>query len=198
MFPIYGKPIIQHVINRVKKSKFVKKLVVATSNNIKDDQLADYLSKLKVNIYRGELKNVSRRMLDVANLYKAKYFIRISGDSPLIDHKLIDKLGGIYNKHRGKYEIITNVFPRSFPKGQSVELIKTQILKENIHLFGNLELEHVTKYFYKNYKHFKIKNFRNLSKNNLLKLSIDTKQDLKNLLYYFNKNDKFKKFKIIK
>ena len=43
MFPIYGKPIIQHVINRVKKSKFVKKLVVATSNNIKDDQLADYL-----------------------------------------------------------------------------------------------------------------------------------------------------------
>ena len=111
MFPIYGKPIIQHVINRVKKSKFVKKLVVATSNNIKDDQLADYLSKLKVNIYRGELKNVSRRMLDVANLYKAKYFIRISGDSPLIDHKLIDKLGGIYNKHRGKYEIITNVFP---------------------------------------------------------------------------------------
>ena len=60
---------------------------------------------------------------------KAKYFVRVSGDSPMIDPKLIDKAIKISKKTKG-HDIITNVFPRTFPKGQSVEVIKTFTLKK--------------------------------------------------------------------
>ena len=194
---IYGKPLIQHVIDRVNKSRFVSKLLVATSINSKDDKLVNYLKKSKIKTYRGDLKNVAARMLSAANLNKANFFVRISGDSPLIDYKLIDRIIKVHKKNGKKFDIVTNVFPRSFPKGQSVELVKTKILKENLHVFTKLDLEHVTKYFYKNYKKFKIKNIKNLSKKISLKQSIDTKKDLKNMLYNLDKKNKFEKFKII-
>lgn len=194
---IYGKPLIQHVIDRVNKSRFVSKLLVATSINSKDDKLVNYLKKSKIKTYRGDLKNVAARMLSAANLNKANFFVRISGDSPLIDYKLIDRIIKVHKKNGKKFDIVTNVFPRSFPKGQSVELVKTKILQENLHVFTKLDLEHVTKYFYKNYKKFKIKNIKNLSKKISLKQSIDTKKDLKNMLYNLDKKNKFEKFKII-
>ena len=86
-----------------------------------------------------------------------------------------------------KYDLITNVFPRTFPKGQSVEIIKTSILKDNLKNFSKLDKEHVTKYFYDNATKFLIKNFLFRRKNNIFDQSVDTKQDLKNILKKLNK-----------
>ena len=46
---------------------------------------------------------------------KAKYFVRVSGDSPLIDPKIIDKAVKISKRHK-EYDIVTNVFPERFQK----------------------------------------------------------------------------------
>ena len=119
---------------------------------------------------------------------KAKYFARISGDSPMIDPKLIDKAIKMSKKTKG-YDIITNVFPRTFPKGQSVEVIKTFTLKKNLKKFSKVDKEHVTKFFYKNSKKFNIKNFVLNKKNKEVKMSIDTKKDLKVILKKFNKKN---------
>ena len=86
-----------------------------------------------------------------------------------------------------KYDIITNVFPRSYPKGQSVEIIKTSKLRYFLSKFNKEQKEHVTKYFYKNYKYFMIKNFISVKKNTKIKLAIDTKNDLILILKKFNK-----------
>ena len=77
---------------------------------------------------------MASRLYETAKANKAKFFVRISGDSPLIDPKIIDKAIKISHK-QGKYDIITNVFPRTFPKGQSVEVIKTSILKSILKIF---------------------------------------------------------------
>ena len=95
--------------------------------------------------------------------------MRISADSPLIDPVIIDKAIKIFNSQKKKYDIITNVFPRSYPKGQSVEIIKTAKLRYFLSKFNKEQKEHVTKYFYKNYKNFMIKNF--MSVKNKLKLN---------------------------
>ena len=105
--------------------------------------------------------------------YNAEYFIRINGDSPLINYKIIDRAIKIHKKRKLNYDIITNVFPRTFPKGQSVEIIKSSILEKNMRKFSILDKEHVTKYFYKNYNNFIIKNFKSKKKKrNLIKLLI--------------------------
>ena len=58
---IYGAVLIQHIINRLKKSKKIKEIVVSTSKNKTDDKLIKYLKKSNIRYYRGDLYNVSKR-----------------------------------------------------------------------------------------------------------------------------------------
>ena len=187
LYEIYNRPIIWHVVSKIKKSKNVKKIIIATSKNKSDDKLVKYLEKIKINYYRGSLTNVAKRLCDAAEKNKAKFFMRISADSPLIDPVIIDKAIKIFNNQKKKYDIIANVFPRSYPKGQSVEIIKTAKLKHCLRKFNKEQKEHVTKYFYKNHKNFMIKNFMSVTNKAKIKLAIDTKNDLKLILKKFNK-----------
>ncbi len=191
---VYGKPLIHHVILKLLKSKKITNIVVATSNQKSDDNLVKYLKKKKIKFFRGSLKNVAKRILDLALLKKKTFFLRISGDSPLIDYKLIDQAISIFQKNK-KYDLVTNIFPRSFPKGQSVEIIRTSILKKYIHKMSKVEKEHVTRYFYKYSKNFYIKNFRNKLKIKFIKLAVDNKKDLAKILKKIDKK-KFENFSI--
>ena len=83
--------------------------------------------------------------------------------------------------------MITNIFPRTYPKGQSVEIIKSSILKKSIKFMNKYELEHVTKYFYKNNKKFKIKNFKSTKLKNKIQLSVDNIKDLNFLKIKYKK-----------
>ncbi len=86
--------------------------------------------------------------------------------------------------------------PRSFPKGQSVEIIKSEILRKNLKNFSLNDKEHVTTFFYKNASKFLIKNFLIKKKYKLSNLSIDTIDDLKIIKKHVPKK-KFNNFKII-
>jgi len=189
LYKVYNKPIIWHVISKIKKNKKVKKVIVATSDQKTDDKLIKYLKSIKINYFRGSLNNVAKRLCDAAEKNKANFFMRISADSPLIDPAVIDKALKIFNSQKRKYDIITNVFPRSYPKGQSVEIIKTSMLRNSLNKFNNDQREHVTSYFYKNNKKYMIKNFLNIKNKTKIKLSIDTKNDLKGILKKFKEKN---------
>ena len=191
---IYGLPIIMHVVNKVKKAKLVKDLIVATSKNKTDDTLIKTLKSFKIKYFRGELDNVALRFLNLAKKKKCKYFARVSGDSPLLDYQVIDKAIKIHKKNKS-FDLISNVFPRTFPKGQSIEIIKVKSLENNIHRMSSNELEHVTRYFYKNKNNFKIKNFKNNSKKKFIKLSIDTAGDFNKIKNRIRRNN-FVNFKL--
>lgn len=186
-----GKKIIQHVVDQVLKVKDITKVVVATSNNEEDLKIYDYCRKNSIDCIRGPLNDVSKRFVNVLQEYNYKSFIRISGDSPLINPRIISKAIKIYNN--GKFDIVTNVFPRSYPKGMSVEILNKKILLNNYLKFDTVEKEHVTSHFYKNFKKFKIKNFSLRKSYNDLNFSIDTKDDFKRIskiLSLLNKNNK--------
>tara|TARA_Y100000591_G_scaffold308986_1_gene309880 strand:- start:272 stop:916 length:645 start_codon:yes stop_codon:yes gene_type:complete len=189
LYKIYNKPIIWHVISKIKKSKNVKKIIVATSDKKTDDKLIKYLKSIKIDYFRGSLNNVAKRLCDAAEKNKANFFMRISADSPMIDTAIIDKALKIFNSQKKKYDIITNVFPRSYPKGQSVEIIKTSKLRNFLNKFNKDQKEHVTRYFYKNYKKFMIKNFTSVKNKTKIKLAIDTENDLKVILKKFKEKN---------
>ena len=184
LYSFYGKTLIEHVIDKIKKSKKVK-IVVATSKNKEDDKLVSFLIDKKIKYYRGSLNNVAKRLYDTATFEKQNFFLRISGDSPLIDFRILNKIN-ISDKNKN-FDLITNIFPRTFPSGQSVEIIKTSTLKKNLKFFSKLDKEHVTRYFYRNSPKFKIKNFIDKQKYNTKKLSIDTFNELKIILKLFNR-----------
>ena len=168
--------IIERVINNLKKSKKISKIIIATSKTKEDDEVELFCKRKKINFYRGNLNNVASRYLDVANKHKAKQILRVSCDSPFISPYLIDR--GIKKFYANKIHLLTNVFPRTYPKGLSFEIFKTYILKKNIKKYTQKDKEHVTTFFYKNYKKFKILNISAKNKYKNINLCVDTKEDL--------------------
>ena len=194
---IYGKSMVERVYNRVKKAKEIKKVIIAIPKNKNNITLENFCLNNNFSYYKGSLKNVCERMYETAKKSKSKAFVRICGDSPLIDPYLIDYAVKIFNKK--KIDLVTNTFKRSCPSGQSIEVVKTTTLKKILDKrLTPEEKEHVTKFFYNNIKNYKVYNFK--IKNirfKKLKFSVDTKKDLKILLNKFNKK-KFDNFNLIK
>jgi spore coat polysaccharide biosynthesis protein SpsF (cytidylyltransferase family) len=110
--------------------------------------------------------------------HQVKKVVRISGDSPLINPDVILKVI-TQDQEYADVDLTTNVFPRSFPKGQSVEVIprKSLELLSDLNL-SESDIEHVTPYFYANSKEFKINNLNNDEDLSFVNLSVDTKEDL--------------------
>ena len=190
LFKIKKKPLIDHVISRLTLSKKIKKIIVSTSSHHSDNKLVSYLKVKGIDFYRGSLKNVALRLYNTAKKYQSSFFMRISGDSPLLDPKIINRVIDKFLTNK-KLDIVTNVFPRTFPSGQSVEIIRTELIKENISKMTSLEKEHVTSFFYSNYSKFRIVNVKNKNSQKYkknLKFSVDRKSDLRKILKYF-KND---------
>lgn len=180
LLKLNNKPVILHLIDTIKKNKKINKIIVATSNKKTDDKLIRYLKKVNILFYRGDLENVAERLFLTAKKYKAKKFMRISADSPLLDNAVINKAIQI-NKNFSSYDLITNLYPRTFPKGQSVEIIKTSILEKNIKLMNKSEREHVTKFFYTDKIKIKIKNFKRFKNFKFKNYCIDNKRDIEKI-----------------
>ena len=105
-------------------------------------------------------------------------FVRVNGDSPLIDQRLIEK--GIEIFLQGQFDMVTNVFPRSYPKGQSVEILSGKTFRriaENIR--DKDDREHVTRFFYNNSGEFHIYNIPSSIDLSEIQLSVDTKDDMR-------------------
>lgn len=195
---INEKFIIQNVIERLLLSKRIKKIIIATSTKSSDKRFRQFSNNKNILYFRGPLNNVYQRYYQIIKKYKLKYFLRISGDSPLIDYRIIDKAFEIF-KRKKNYEIITNTFNRSFPKGQSVEIIKSEILlKNSVSISKNkVYKEHITKFFYDNYKKYKIYNFKNKSNVSKINLSVDTANDLRKIKKISNNLNKDFKWQTI-
>ena len=90
MKPLAGKPIIWHIYDRASKCRYVDKVIVATSMDPSDDPLSEFCLKNAMNLYRGSLDNVLSRFTEILAKDSYSYFVRITGDCPLIHPEFID------------------------------------------------------------------------------------------------------------
>lgn len=122
---LLGVPVIERVIRQVQASR--APVVLATSEHPSDDPLADAGRALGVLVHRGPHDDVATRMLEAARAAGASTgFVRVSGDSPLLDPALIHRALDLWDQ--GDWDIVTNLRPRTFPRGQSVEVIRCDAL----------------------------------------------------------------------
>lgn len=187
---ISKKTILEMVYNNLKKANNINKVIVATSTNKEDDKIYNFCKKKKIICFRGSLRNVGKRYFDCLNHYSSNAFLRICCDSPFIKTNLINKCINIFNKKT--LDIVTNVFPRSFPKGQSIEVINSKFFLRNFKKIDEeISENQFTEFFYQNakkYKIFNVKNKKNLSK---ISMAIDIKTDLINSKKNFMKYSRY-------
>ena len=174
---INSEPLIFHVINQARHSKYAKNIVIATTQNKEDDVIEEYLKGKSNHIFRGNEKDCLDRYFQCAKLHSFKIIVRITCDNPLIDPTLIDEAIDIFINN--KYDYVTNCKPRTYPQGTEVEIFSFTAL-ENAWKYSkkHSEREHVTPYFYNNPEKFKIFNIKNDSNLSNLRWTVDRVEDL--------------------
>ena len=186
--PLMGKPIMDHVLEQIKKTKFYSSIILATSIDKADDPLAIYAEQIGLKVIRGSRDDVIQRFALALKHYNCEAFFRICGDSPLLLPHLFDHAVSIYQKK--SYDIITNVFPRTYPAGMSVELFKTDtFLNLNFFFLNDDEKEHISKYYYLNSNDFKIHNIECATQiQPELNLAVDEIGDIKKIEKWLSNN----------
>ncbi|MEQ9298900.1 MAG: hypothetical protein RIF33_10065 [Cyclobacteriaceae bacterium] len=179
LMEIKGKPILAYILERLALSKYAKNIVIATSDQLSDDPIAEFCEGKPIKLFRGSLENVSRRFLDCAVSFDLDYAVRVNGDNLFADHNLLD--AAVDLAIAGRHDFVTNVKGRTFPTGMSVEVVNTRFYKKQAAYFDAAEyLEHVTSYFY---EHPDAGNFEYIYNETIksahgLKLAVDCEEDL--------------------
>ena len=173
--------ILEFLINRLKLSKTINKIVLATTNLKEDDRILK-INSTKIKFFRGSQNNVLKRYIDAAEKYDLNHIIRITADCPFTDPNLIDKMTKKYINSQFNY--ISNVNPPSYPNGFDIEIFSLELLKKSLKIFNTKKnMEHVTYSIRdkKSSKKLKVKSYNFSYKQNLNKyrLTLDTIEDLK-------------------
>jgi len=116
--PLAGKPMIWHIVERARACRLVDSVVLATSVETSDDALAEYCAQAGIDCHRGSLNNVLSRYLEVLEKKPHDYYVRITGDCPLIHPDFIDNQIHALNAHDG--DMISLDAPAPLLGGQGV------------------------------------------------------------------------------
>jgi len=172
------KPLLRHVYDALGSVFSADDIVIATSIEPSDDDIADYCQREHMKCYRGSLQNVAERFLSAAQQNSLDYAIRINGDNLFVELSTVRRMIEDADKSKDFY---SNVPGRSFPFGMSVEMVKTSFYEKflsDINESPNYQ-EHVTLYLYDhpeigNRKYYVNDEYPEASG---VHLSIDTPQD---------------------
>jgi spore coat polysaccharide biosynthesis protein SpsF len=171
-----GKSLLEHVVLRLKPSKKINKIVVATTTRLHDDQIEDLCKRLEIDCYRGSETNVLERYFEASKLFKADIIIRITADDPFKDYRIIDNAIDILIEK--KLDFVCNNNPPTFPEGLDVEVITFEALKNSyLNATTDFQREHVTQYIHQNQSKYKIYNIQNASNLSDYRWTIDTLED---------------------
>jgi len=181
LLPIKKIPIIVHMINRIKFSNEISRIILCTSTNVQDDPLEVISKKENIICFRGSEDDVLQRLLDAANEYGIESFGNMTADSPLIDPQLIDKTVKYYKRKVG----IDLLLPA---EGSlcGCKIVNVRSLKSICNKKSNNNTEVWNNYFVKhgfNVQTFKLN--KNLVRKNF-KTSLDYIEDYKMIKEIFN------------
>lgn len=189
---LLGKPMIEYTLNRLKKSRYIDQIILATSDQAGDTILANYVKNLGFEVFRGHENNVLKRFKAANDLYKGDIIIRVTGDCPLIDSIIIDNVITYFLSN--EYDYVRLDVPNTFIRGFDVEIFSNKALEKVYNLTLNEPemspyKEHVTLYIYKHPNEFKVGLVKGSDYyNKPYRLCVDTNEDfelIKNIYDHF-------------
>lgn len=194
--------VLDQMIRRVKKTKLVESIIIATTTEPEDEQIIEIAKRNKVDFIKESKEDVLSRYYYAAKKFNLDIIVRLTGDCPCIDWNIIDNVVQVYKD--GNFDFVSNVLERTFPYGLDVEVFSLKVLQE---AFLNAKeykhREHVTPYIFLSGK-FKIKNVcapKEFHKPEI-RITLDTEEDYALLCvvydFLYPKNIFFDTYDIIK
>lgn len=174
---ISGRPMLAHIIKRLKKATTVDEIVVATTTNPEDEAIANLANEYGVSCFCGFVNDVLGRIVQVIELNKSDIVVQASGDNPLVDPVLLD-----YSINAHKENKVDFTYIAGLPLGISVDVFSPIALKKLSGLAKKPEYrEHVNAYIFDNVENFRVQRLLPPSSMRVpeLRLTVDTAEDLK-------------------
>jgi spore coat polysaccharide biosynthesis protein SpsF len=149
MADVVGAPMILRQIERLRRSRRLDGVLVATSTDPSDDGLAAMLALHDAPVHRGPLDDVLARFEGALAVRSAEVLVRLTADCPLADPEVIDATIALLAAHGLDYAANTPAH-RTYPKGLDVEVMRADaLLRAAREAKDPYEREHVTPYLYR-------------------------------------------------
>ena len=181
--------VIDLCILRLKKTKLANKIFLCTTKKKEDDKFKKVCNRHKIEIFRGNINNVAKRLINCAKENSIQTIVRITADCPIIEPNLIDKCIKLYLKKKKDY--ISNTLILSFPDGLDVEVFSLDVLIKSQNLSKTkYNKEHVTPFIIRS-KKFKKYNYKNIKNYSDRRWTLDNLEDylfIKIVFKYFFPN----------
>tara|TARA_B100000809_G_C15017482_1_gene487224 strand:+ start:361 stop:1056 length:696 start_codon:yes stop_codon:yes gene_type:complete len=184
LMPILNKPVLELLIERVKRANYITDIIVATTTNIDDDPIEELCEKLKIKVFRGSEPDVLGRVHDTHSSVNSDIVVELTGDNPLIDPTLIDLCVLKYLYSNADY--VSTVVEPFFPYGQAIQVFPFKMLQKlNENALTTFDREHVTPSIYNNPEKYKIINIIGNSNQYApdQRQTLDTQEDFDRIKY---------------
>jgi len=206
---IVGKPMLWHIVNRVKSAVGVDEVVVATSDRDGDKPIRDFCSKEGILCFEGSEDDVLDRFYLAAKYINADPVIRITGDCPFADPEVISNLIKKFVNGLHDYVGVATgagalyLDKGRFPDGLDAECFSFSALEKAWREASHRsDREHVTPYIWRNKDIFRCGLLMSAEDHSMLRWTVDNQVDfdLVNKVYesLYNKNITFVMADIIK
>ncbi len=178
LIDIQGKPLLEHVIDRVKRSRLITRLVIATTGNEKDGAIIEFAQSRGIPYYVGSEDDILDRFYQAAKRFGANVIVRITPDDPFKDPEVIDKAVQYFLDHP-ELDYVSNTIEPTYPEGLDIEVFSFDALEK---AWRKAELpserEHVTPYIWKNPDKFNLANIKYEQNLSHLRWTLDYEEDL--------------------
>ena len=148
LLPAGGKPLLGHLVDRIKQVRLIDEVILATTTNPKDDRLEDFAREQSIACYRGSEDDVLDRVLSAVQTHKGDLVVKFTGDCPIVDPSIIEQVIQMYLHNACDY--VSNGYVPSFPIGMGVQIFSLATLLRSASMTDNPEdREHVTLHMYR-------------------------------------------------
>lgn len=143
LLPALGRPLLSHLVRRLRAVPSLHDIVLATTVNRADDQLESFAEAEGIRCFRGSEDDVMARVIGAAESAHADVIVEITGDCPIIDPQIVEQCIRMFAANRAEY--VGNAHVRSYPDGMDVQVFQLDSLRRSAAMTADaLDREHVT------------------------------------------------------
>jgi spore coat polysaccharide biosynthesis protein SpsF len=173
--PLGPRPVLGWVVRAAQAARGVSDVVVATSEGLGDDPVAEFCRETGVRVVRGSPEDVLARFEQVLDEHPHHSLVRLTADCPFLDPTVIDMAVGAFIG--GDVDYLSTVTPRTLPRGLDVEVLSSEALRKAGELATGVDRVHVTSYVYARPFDFRIAGLTFFPQADDLRLTLDTVTD---------------------
>lgn len=177
--PVLSKPLLWLLYERVKAATSLERVVIATGDGIQNQPIVDFAEKYNIEYFAGSEQDLVSRFYQTAQKFGATAVVRVTGDCPLVDPDVVNKVVACYKESSGNCDYVTNALKPTYPDGLDLDIFPLKTLERmNREMHDSFWREWLTSYLRERPQEYRIANVEHDTDLSALRWTVDHEEDL--------------------